>query len=91
MPNNRPLADNRLNGYLRTLNRKPMMKEDYFQFIGKVFERGHAVASGRVVNTKRPSQEERTIEAHRIRARAGGRSQRRWTHMVLTSLWGVPS
>ena len=43
MPNNRPLAVNRLNGLLRTLNRKPKMKEDYFQFMGKVFERGHAV------------------------------------------------
>ena len=42
MPNNRPLAVNRLNGLLRTLNRKPKMKEDYFQFMGKVFERGHA-------------------------------------------------
>ena len=43
MPNNRPLAVNRLNGLLRTFNRKPKMKEDYFQFMGKVFERGHAV------------------------------------------------
>ena len=42
MPNNRPLAVNRLNGLLRTLNRKPKMK-DYFQFMGKVFERDHAV------------------------------------------------
>ena len=43
MPNNRPLAVNRLNGLLRTLNRKPKMKEYYFQFMGKVFERGYAV------------------------------------------------
>ena len=38
MPNNRPLAVNRLNGLLRTLKRKPKMKEDYFQFMSKVFE-----------------------------------------------------
>ena len=43
MPNNRPLAVNRLNGLLRTLKRKPKMKEDYFQFMSKVFEYGHAV------------------------------------------------
>ena len=43
MPNNRPLTVIHLNGLLRTLNRKPKMKEDYFQFMGKVFERGHAV------------------------------------------------
>ena len=43
MPNNRPLAVNRLNGLIRTLNRKPKMKQDYFQFMGKVFKCGHAV------------------------------------------------
>ena len=43
MPNNRPLAVNRLNGLLRTFKRKPKMKEDYFQFMSKIFDRGHAV------------------------------------------------
>ena len=32
MPNNRPLADNRLNSLLHTFKRKPKVKEDYFQF-----------------------------------------------------------
>ena len=43
MPNNRPLAVNRLNGLLRTFKRKPKMKEDYFQFMSKIFDRGHVV------------------------------------------------
>ena len=43
MPNNRLLAVNRLNGLLRNFKRKPKMKEDYFQFMGKIFYRGHAV------------------------------------------------
>ena len=42
MPNNRSTALNRLNGLLRTLNRKPQMKEHYLEFMGKLFERGHA-------------------------------------------------
>ena len=43
MPNNHPLAVNRLNGLLRTFKRKPKMKEDYFQFMSKIFNCGHAV------------------------------------------------
>lgn len=43
MPNNRSLAVNRLNSLLRTFKKKPKMKEDYFQFMGNVFKRGHAV------------------------------------------------
>lgn len=43
MHNNRSLAVIRLNGLLCTLRKKPKMKEDYFQFMTKVFERGHAV------------------------------------------------
>ncbi|PFX27723.1 hypothetical protein AWC38_SpisGene7574 [Stylophora pistillata] len=43
MPDNRSLAVNRLNSLLRTLKKKPKMKEDYLQFMAKVFERGHAV------------------------------------------------
>ena len=43
MPDNQSLAANRLNGLLRTLKKKPKMKEDYLRFMAKVFERDHAV------------------------------------------------
>ena len=43
MPNNREQATSRLNSLLRTLKRKPQMATDYFQFLGKVFEKGHAI------------------------------------------------
>ena len=43
MPNNRSLAVNRLNSLLRTFKKKPKIKEDYLQFMGNVFNRGHAV------------------------------------------------
>ena len=43
MPNNRSLVVNRLNGLLRTLKKTSKMKEDYLQFMGKLFERNHAV------------------------------------------------
>ena len=43
MPNSRSLAVNRLNSLLRTFKKKPKIKEDYLQFMGNVFNRGHAV------------------------------------------------
>ena len=43
MPNNFPLAVNHLNSLLNTFRKKPRMKEEYFQFMGKILERGHAV------------------------------------------------
>ena len=43
MPNNRKLADSRLRSLLRSLGRKPQMKKDYLDFLGKVIEKGHAV------------------------------------------------
>lgn len=43
MPYNRYLAVNRVNGLLRTFKKKPKMGKKYFQFMNKVFERGHAV------------------------------------------------
>lgn len=43
MPDNQSLVVNRLNGLLCTSKKKSKMKEDYFQFMAKVFERGHAV------------------------------------------------
>lgn len=43
MPNNRKQALNRLLGLLRTFKKKPQMERDYFEFFGKVLERGHAV------------------------------------------------
>ncbi|PFX14657.1 hypothetical protein AWC38_SpisGene21175, partial [Stylophora pistillata] len=42
MPNNGIQAVNRLNGLLRTLKRKPQMQSDYFNFLEKVIEKGHA-------------------------------------------------
>ena len=42
MPNNRMQAVNRLNGLLRTLKRKPQMQSDYFDFMEKIIEKGHA-------------------------------------------------
>ena len=41
MPNNRSFALNRLNGLLRTLKRKPQMKEHYLECMAKLFERGY--------------------------------------------------
>ena len=43
MPNNREQATSHLNSLLRTLKKKPQMATDYFQFLGKVFEKGHAI------------------------------------------------
>ena len=43
MPNNRKQALNRLHGLLRCLKKKPQNEQDYFEFLAKVFERGHAV------------------------------------------------
>ena len=43
MPNNRTQAISRLNGLLRSFKRKPQMEGHYFEFMAKVFERGHAV------------------------------------------------
>ena len=43
MPNNRFLAVNHLRGLLSTFKKKPKIKEEYFTFMGKIIERGHAV------------------------------------------------
>ena len=42
MPNNYAQASSRLKGLLRTRNKKPQMQRDYFAFLEKIFERGHA-------------------------------------------------
>ena len=42
MPNNHMQAVNRLNRLLRTLKRKPQMQADYFDFMEKIIEKGHA-------------------------------------------------
>ena len=42
MPNNRAQAMQRLQGLLKTFNRKPEMKADYLEFMGKIIEKGHA-------------------------------------------------
>ena len=42
MPNNYAQASSRLKGLLRTHNKKPQMQRDYFAFMEKIFERGHA-------------------------------------------------
>ena len=42
MPNNRSQAEQRLQGLLRTLKRKPQMQTDYVEFMGKMLDRGHA-------------------------------------------------
>ena len=42
MPNNRGQAVNRLNGLIRTLRRKPQMEKDYFEFMQKILDKGHA-------------------------------------------------
>ena len=42
MPDNRAQAMQRLQGLLKTFNRKPEMKADYLEFMGKIIEKGHA-------------------------------------------------
>ena len=42
MPNNRIQAMQRLQGLLKTFTRKPDMKADYLEFMGKIIEKGHA-------------------------------------------------
>ena len=42
MPNNRSLAVSRLNSLLRSFKRNPQLEKDYFAFMAKVFDRGHA-------------------------------------------------
>ena len=42
MPNNRVQAMQRLQGLLKTFTRKPEMKADYLEFMGKIVEKGHA-------------------------------------------------
>ncbi|KAK3752635.1 hypothetical protein QZH41_000499 [Actinostola sp. cb2023] len=43
MPNNRNQAESRLTGLLKILKRKPQMEKDYFEFMAKIFEKGHAI------------------------------------------------
>lgn len=42
MPNNRAQAMQRLQGLLKMFIRKPEMKTDYLEFMGKIIEKGHA-------------------------------------------------
>ena len=42
MPNNRAQAMRRLQGLLKMFIRKPEMKTDYLEFMGKIIEKGHA-------------------------------------------------
>ena len=42
MPNNRSQAAHRINGLFRSFQRKPQLEKDYFAFMGKVVDRGHA-------------------------------------------------
>lgn len=42
MPNNRPLAVARLMALLKLLEKDPLMKTDYFAFMGKIFNKNHA-------------------------------------------------
>ena len=42
MPNNKTQAVKRLNGLIRTLEKKPQMERDYVDFMKKVFDKGHA-------------------------------------------------
>ena len=42
MPNNRSQAVNRLNGLIRTLQRKPQMEKDYIEFTQKILDKGHS-------------------------------------------------
>ena len=42
MPNNCVQAMQRLQGLLKTSTRKPEMKADYLEFMGKIIEKGHA-------------------------------------------------
>ena len=42
MPNNRAQAMQRLQGLFKTFNRKPEMKADYLEFMGKIIEKGDA-------------------------------------------------
>ena len=44
MPNNRVQAMQRLQGLLKTFARKPEMKADYLEFMGKIIDKGHASA-----------------------------------------------
>ena len=44
MPNNRVQATQRLQGLLKTFARKPEMKADYLEFMGKIIDKGHASA-----------------------------------------------
>ena len=48
MPNNRAQAMRRLQGLLKTFTRKPKMKADYLEFMGKIIEKGHASQVPRV-------------------------------------------
>ena len=42
LPNNFQLAESRMHTLTKTLNRKPTMKKDYLEFMGKIISRGHA-------------------------------------------------
>ena len=42
MPNNRSQAVHRFNSLLKTLKRKPQMREDYVAFMEKILSKGHA-------------------------------------------------
>ena len=42
MPNNRSQAVNRLSSLLRSFRRNPQLEKDYFAFMAKILDRGHA-------------------------------------------------
>ena len=48
MPNNRGQAMRRLQGLLKMFTRKPEIKADYLEFMGKIIEKGHASQVPRV-------------------------------------------
>ena len=53
-PNNRDQASSRMNSLLRTSKRKPQMERDYFEFMKKLLQRGHAipVPDSKLINEK---------------------------------------
>lgn len=55
LPNNREQALSRIRSLLHTFRKKPQMEEDYFLFMAKLFERGHAVP---VPPNEQPKDEE---------------------------------
>ena len=54
LPDNRPFAINRLKSLCKLLDKKPAVKQQYMDFMAKLFAKGHSESRSRGTEAKRP-------------------------------------